>query len=254
MHDITIQKTNFYLKCVSILKPLPTTIHFTHELCDIYSQHVHAHLSALDPSLPLESLTTELTHILHSATINSFPYTKYSNQGRVGSMPQTRWYDEDCRNLHRQLKVSQLGGTITAIQARKEKRKMARHKRRVWETSQYWELYHMLMSSDCATAWRRLREPTPQTPIEDPNTRHTYTKSPYQVPNQPPIRMPSTPRPTMGTFYTTSRVTKIRKKLQHRKAMDHTGLRAEHIVYAWECLTPFLTLIFNRALAEGFPP
>mgnify|MGYP007069643652 CR=1 FL=1 len=36
--------------------------------------------------------------------------------------------------------------------------------------------------------------------------------------------------------------------------MDHIGLRAEHIIYAWECLAPFLTLIFNRALAEGFPP
>ena len=36
--------------------------------------------------------------------------------------------------------------------------------------------------------------------------------------------------------------------------MDHTRLRAEHIIYAQECLAPFLALIFNRALAEGFPP
>ena len=34
----------------------------------------------------------------------------------------------------------------------------------------------------------------------------------------------------------------------------HTGLRAEHIIYARECLAPLLTLIFNRALVEGFPP
>ena len=87
-----------------------TTIHFTHELFDIYSQHFQAHLS-----LHLESLTTELTHILHSATISNFPYTKHSSQGRVGSMPQNRWYDEDCRDLHRQLKVLQLSGTITSV-------------------------------------------------------------------------------------------------------------------------------------------
>ena len=36
--------------------------------------------------------------------------------------------------------------------------------------------------------------------------------------------------------------------------MDHTGLRVEHIIYARECLTPFLALIFNHALVEGFPP
>ena len=39
-------------------------------------------------------------HLPHSAWINSIPYTKHSNQGRVRSMPQNRWYDEDCRYLH----------------------------------------------------------------------------------------------------------------------------------------------------------
>ena len=102
----------------------PTTIHFTHEHFDIYSRHVQDHLSSLDPSLPLESLTIELTHILHCTTINSFPYTKHSNQCRVGSMPQNRWYDDDCRDLNRQLKVPQLGDTITSVQARKEMCKM----------------------------------------------------------------------------------------------------------------------------------
>ena len=131
---------------------------------------------------------------------------------------------------------------------------ITRRKRRAWEASQYWELYHMLISSDCATVWRRLREPRPQTSIEDPNTWHPYTKRLYQVPNQPPISMPSTRRPTLGTLLTTSRATKVIKKLQHRKSMDHARLRAERIIYARECLTPFLTLIFNRALAEGFPP
>ena len=231
-----------------------TTIHFTHELSDIYSQHVQAHLPSHDLSLPLESLSTKLTHILHSAATSSFPCTKHSNQGRSGSMPQNKWYDEDCRDLHRKLTVSQLNGSITSTQARKEMRKMTRRKRRAWEASQYWELYHMLMSSDCATAWKRLREPRPQTPIEDPETWHTYTERLYQIPNQPPIPMPSTPRPTTGTLFTTSRVVKVIKKLQHRKSMDHTGLRAEHIIYARECLAPLLTLIFNRALVEGFPP
>ena len=45
----------------------------------------------------------------------------------------------------------------------------------------------MLMSRDYALAWKRPQEPRPQTPIEDPNTWHTYTKRLYQVPNQMPI-------------------------------------------------------------------
>ena len=102
----------------------------------------------------------------------------------------------------------------------------------MWEAFQYWELYHMLMSSDCAIAWKRLWEPRPQTPINDPNTWHTYTERLYQVPNHPPSHMPCTPRRTMGTVLTTERVTKVIKKLQHRKSTDHTRLQAKHIIYA----------------------
>ena len=83
-----------------------TTIHFTHDLSNIYSQHVQAHPSSLDSSLSLENLNTKLIHILHSAAISGFSYTKHSNQDRVGAIPQNRWYDEDCVDLSRQLKVS----------------------------------------------------------------------------------------------------------------------------------------------------
>ena len=94
-----------------------TIIHFMHELAHIYSRHVQAHLSSFDSSLPLENLTTKLAHTLHSTTISSFPYTKHSNHSRIGSMPQNKWYDEDCRELYRQLKVSRLSGTISSVQA-----------------------------------------------------------------------------------------------------------------------------------------
>ena len=231
-----------------------TTIHFTHELSDIYSRHVQARLPTLDSSMSLQTLTTQLTDILHSAAINSFPHTRHCSKVRLGSMPQNRWYDEECRDLYRHLKISQLNGTISSVEARKRMRKMTRCKKRAWEESQYWELYHMLMSCDSATAWRRLREPKSRTPIEEPNTWHTYAEKLYQVPNQPPIQTPSGPRPRIGTFFTTSMVIKAIKKLHHRKSMDHTGLQAEHLIYARECLAPFLTLLFNRAIAEGFPP
>ena len=77
-----------------------TTIHsYVWSLLHILST-CQAHLSSLDSSLSLENLNAQLTHILHSATISSFPHTKHSKQGRVGSMPHNRWYDEDCRDLY----------------------------------------------------------------------------------------------------------------------------------------------------------
>ena len=112
-----------------------TTIHLTHELSSIYYRHVQAHLSSLDSSMPLENLTTKLTHILHSASISSFPYTKHSNQSRIGSIPHNRWYDEDRRDFYRQLKVSRLSGSISSVQVCKEMCKMKRRKRRAWEAS-----------------------------------------------------------------------------------------------------------------------
>ena len=109
------------------------------------------------------------------------------------------------------LKCRDLVVLFSSIQTCKGMRKMTHRKRRAWEASQYWELYNMLMSRDCALAWKRLWEPRPQTPIMDPNIWHTYTERLYHVPNQPPIPMPSTSLPTMGTLFTTSRVMKVIK-------------------------------------------
>ena len=44
------------------------------------------------------------SHSLHSMAINSFRHMKRFKQGRVGFMPQSRWYDVDCKDLYRQLK------------------------------------------------------------------------------------------------------------------------------------------------------
>ena len=41
-----------------------TTLHFTHELSDIYSLHVQARLSSHDSSSPFKNITTQLTHPL----------------------------------------------------------------------------------------------------------------------------------------------------------------------------------------------
>ena len=43
------------------------------------------------------------------------------------------------------------------------------------------------------------------------------------------------------------------RRLQHGRSSDHTGIQSEHLIYATNALAPFIGLLFNRALAEGFP-
>ena len=82
----------------------------------------------------------------------------------------------------------------------------------------------MLMSSNTSTAWRHLRERHPSTPINDPQTWHTYAKQLYEIPNQPLIPQPTDSPPTTSTFFTTTMVARVIGHLQHGGSGDHTGL------------------------------
>lgn len=157
-------------------------------------------------------------------------------------MPQNRWYDDECRELYRRLRTQKALGEITETEARKRMKTLTRRKRRKYEETQYWDLYHMLMSGDAATAWRRLREPRTPTPIEDPETWHSYAEGLYHIPQQPPIPHPPEPRPTTCTFFTTQMVKRAIRRLQHGRASDHTGIQSEHLIYAVDSL-PLLLLI-----------
>ncbi len=65
-----------------------TTIHFTHELSHVYAHHLHTHLLSLDPQAPLDSLTSDLTSIIHTSAILSFPHHTRTHAPRTGSMPR----------------------------------------------------------------------------------------------------------------------------------------------------------------------
>ncbi|MCO5551938.1 hypothetical protein L7F22_005445 [Adiantum nelumboides] len=168
-------------------------------------------------------------------------------------MPQNRWYDDECRNLHRHLRVLEISGEITYRQAQRRMRTLTRRKRREWEEHQYWDIYHLLMSQDSAEASRRFRPPRPPTPIQDPATWHRYAESLYEIPGQPPIPTPSATRPISSTFFTTHMVKKAISHLQHGRARDQAGLQAKHLIYGCDALAPLIAHLFNRALSEGFP-
>ena len=62
-----------------------TTTHFTWDCDHIYQNNVYLGLLHMDPSAPLETLTSHLTNLLHSSALSCFPHTSHSTaqgQGR----------------------------------------------------------------------------------------------------------------------------------------------------------------------------
>jgi len=230
-----------------------TTIHFTHDLAIIYSSEVYQGLLSLDPSTPLSTLTNQISSVLHTSAISCFPHTTHTGRTPPPGTPQNRWYDDECRELYRRLWAQRALEEITEREAGRQMRALTRRKRRAFEETQELKLYHLLMSMDCATAWRTLREPRPTTPIEDPQTWHDYAERLYEVPGQPPIPEPPEPRPTTSTFFTAAMVERAIRRLQHGRATDHTGLQSEHLIYAADILAPLIAHVFNRVVVEGFP-
>eukprot|EP00249_Psilotum_nudum_P009654 c22069_g1_i1 orf=27-1430(-) len=229
-----------------------TVIAFTHELSHIYAQHLHERLLLLDPHEPLDSLTAQLTSILHESATLSFPHHTHTYPPRTGTMPQNGWYDEECREGRRQIRALEAHGEITHRQSQRRMQSLTRRKKREWEETQYWEIYHLLMSRDSKEAWRRIRERRQSTPIHDPVIWRDYAESLYHVPHQPVIPTPQSPRPTDPVFFTTSMVKGAISRLQHGRVHDQFDLQAEHTIYGRDTLASLLAHLFNRATAEGF--
>ncbi|MCO5549181.1 hypothetical protein L7F22_002647 [Adiantum nelumboides] len=157
-------------------------------------------------------------------------------------MPQNRWYDDECRELYRNLRAQRAPGEITEREARRQMKTLTRRKKREFEEAQELDLFHLLMSQDSAVAWRRLREPRPSTPIEDPQRWHDYAQRLYEIPGQPLIPKRIGPRPASSTFFTAGMVERAIRCLQHGRSMDHIGMQSEHIIYAADTLAPFNAL------------
>ncbi|MCO5578945.1 hypothetical protein L7F22_032796 [Adiantum nelumboides] len=123
----------------------------------------------LDLDAPLSTLTSELTSILHSAALESFPSTMHSSDtSRSGTMPQNRWYDDECRQLYQRLRAQHITGQIFERQMHRQMGTLSRRKRRTFEETQWWDVYHTLQSREPSISWREMRQWTPPTPIDDP--------------------------------------------------------------------------------------
>ncbi|MCO5604881.1 hypothetical protein L7F22_059055 [Adiantum nelumboides] len=152
-------------------------------------------------------------------------------------MPQNRWYDNECRELYRVLRVLD---EITERDAQRQIKTLTRPKKWEFEEAQELDLFYLLMSRDSAGAWRRLREPRAPTLVDDPQRWHDYAQRLYQIPDQPPIPEPMEPRPIASTLFTAAMVERAIRRLQHGRSTDHTGIQSEHLIYAAATLAPFI--------------
>ncbi|MCO5610243.1 hypothetical protein L7F22_064479 [Adiantum nelumboides] len=95
---------------------------------------IHFRISQLDPDASLSALTTELITILHLAALESFPSTTHSTDTpQSGTMPQNRWYDDECRQLYQRLRAEHITEQISERQMRRQMGTLTRRKRRAFE-------------------------------------------------------------------------------------------------------------------------
>lgn len=67
-----------------------TIFHFNHDLADAYEHHVQNGLLKLDPTMPIHTLTAQLSQILHSMATSCFPYhTRTATQLNLRACPKT---------------------------------------------------------------------------------------------------------------------------------------------------------------------
>ena len=89
--------------------------------------------------------------------------------------------------------------------------------------------------------------------ITSPEISGQYAASLYTVPGQPPLLDPPEPCPATSTFFTTKMVKKAIERMRTRRAYDHDGLVAEHLIHARDLLLEVFAQLFNRVMFEGMP-
>lgn len=228
--------------------------HFSRETSDIYISAIYDGLLAMDPHGPLEELTRGLTEVLHIAAGQAFPHTTVATPTPPRShVPQNSWYDNECREMRNRLQREVTLGARTHKQAQTSFRRLVRKKKRDFLAQQEAEIYQLFLGQDSEKAWRMFQERSPPTPIAAPGIWHTYARTLYEVPGQPPTLPPTSLRPTHSTFYTPHMVVEAIDRLHNGRAQDHEGLVAEHFIHARDTIAPILAWMFNRAMCEGFP-
>ena len=226
---------------------------FTPETDSVYTEEIYSRLYAAEPVYSVEEITTLLTQTLHGAAAEAYPHTQPDQRRRSGSMPQNSWYDEECKETRARIQRELLLGVITHRQSRITLRRLVRRKKRAFLAQMERDLYQLFLSQDSGEAWRFFHEHSPPPCITSPEVWGQYAASLYTIPGQPPLPDPPEPCPTTSIFFTTEMVKKAIDRMRTRRAYDHDGLVAEHLIHARDLLSEVLARLFNRVMCEGLP-
>ena len=226
---------------------------FTPDCNPAYKDGLYRRLADKNPQSPLSKLTEDLTKAIHEAAQEAYPHTKPHQKRSTGNMPQNNWYDEECKEMRTSLQKEELSGAITHKQSKKMYSRIVRRKKRNYLAQLEKELYHLFLSQDSAEAWKFFQERTPPPAITSTEVWGEYAKTLYTVLGQEPLPEPLEICPQNYSFFTKEMVRKAIDKMKTKRAYDHEGLVAEHFINAKDIITGLITVMFNRALNEGFP-
>lgn len=226
---------------------------FTPETDSVYVEEIYKRMWAAEPVYTVEEITSLLTEILHGAAKEAYPHTQPDQKRGFGNMPQNSWYDEECRETRAQIQRELTLGIITYRQSRIALRRLVRRKKRTFLAQLEHDLYQLFLSKDSSEAWRFFHEHSPPPVITSPEIWGQYATSLYDVPGQPPLPDPIESCPATSTFFTKEMVKKAIDRMKTRRAYDHDGLVAEHLIHARDLLSEVLARLFNRVMYEGLP-
>jgi hypothetical protein len=136
---------------------------------------------------------TCLSSAIWEAAFRSYPHhTKSTSPSlKTRSCPMNKWYDNDCKLLHSQLRHAFTHTHSSYPHLKASYRRLLRHKKRLFISQQRRDLSASLICSP-KTLWRTFFPHHSPLPL-DPKSMFTHTSSLYDVPGQPSIQVTSPP-------------------------------------------------------------
>lgn len=231
-------------------------VHFDHQFDEVYSRNLSRllrphHLDAL----PSTQDRWELVHTsIVSAAHQSFPVTTHiSGPPPVGLVPCNGWYDEECKQLRRRVRLEEKENSPFLLATMRDYKRLVRCKKRQFLARNEEELRSLLFSCDSKEFWRKFLRLKSQAPLTDSHVWSVYTTALYDVPDQPDIDLSHAPRPQSATLFTPNSVRAAVSRMKNGRAKDHDGLQTEYVIHGIDALASVLSRLFNESVCTGLP-
>jgi hypothetical protein len=205
----------------------------------------------------LDSASTKYTCLssaIWEATLKSFPHSTRSTSisPKVGSCPMNKWYDDECKTLHRELRYAFTHSQPFYSDLKASYRRLLRHKKRLFVSHRRRELSALLAHSPKQFWHTILPRCSPLPPDLDPTSMFSHTSNLYDIPGQAQIHVTSPP--SSCYLFSDRDIREAIWVMNNNKAADEEGYQAEFFKHGFCALVSYLADLFNHVVREGFPP